>query len=120
PFRERGPNYVADGGTFTVRQDGRLIVTLRPEVRRFPVEGNTTTEAAIHPTLWGDLYAVIGEAKGEKGGFVTRIYFNPLVGWMWVGALIMVAGGVISLSDRRHRVGAPQRRAGAAAEPARA
>jgi cytochrome c-type biogenesis protein CcmF len=33
---------------------------------------------------------------------------------MWAGALIMVFGGVLSLSDRRHRVGAPKRRAAAA------
>jgi cytochrome c-type biogenesis protein CcmF len=50
---------------------------------------------------------------------VTRLYFNPLVVWMWIGALTMVAGGVLSLSDRRFRVGAPRRTAApAAAQPA--
>ena len=39
--------------------------------------------------------------------------FNPLVGWMWAGVMIMVSGGLISLSDRRHRIGAPSRRPGA-------
>jgi cytochrome c-type biogenesis protein CcmF len=63
----------------------------------------------------GDLYAVIGDAEGGDGGFVTRLYFNPLVGWMWAGGLIMVLGGALSLSDRRHRIGAPARKAGVAA-----
>jgi cytochrome c-type biogenesis protein CcmF len=70
----------------------------------------TTTEAAIRPTLLGDLYTVIGDADG-KGGYATRFYVKPLVHWIWAGALIMVFGGLISLSDRRHRVGAPARRA---------
>ena len=66
-----------------------------------------TTEAAIRPTFLGDLYAVIGDREEKSGGYVTRIYFNPLVPWMWVGAIFMVLGAAISLTDRRHRVGAP-------------
>ena len=81
----------------------------RPERRDYPVEGQQTTEAAIRPTLAGDLYAVIGEPQGN-GGYVTRLYFTPLVGWIWGGVGLMVLGGLISLSDRRHRVGAPAAR----------
>ena len=68
-----------------------------------------TTEAAIRPTFLGDLYAVIGDPDGE-GGFVTRLYFNPLVPWIWVGALVMMLGAGISLTDRRYRIGAPARK----------
>jgi cytochrome c-type biogenesis protein CcmF len=86
------------------------VVTLHPEKRTYSVERQQTTEAAIHTTFWGDLYAVIGDPSGTGGAFVTRIYFNPLVAWMWGGTLIMVIGGLVSLTDRRHRVGAPVRR----------
>ena len=110
----RGPNYVLLSGTFTVSRDGNRIVTLKPENRVYNVSRQPTTEAAIHVTFTGDLYAVIGD-QDEGGGFVTRLYFNPLVAWMWVGTIIMVFGGVLSLTDRRHRVGAPQRRIPAAA-----
>jgi cytochrome c-type biogenesis protein CcmF len=117
----RGPNYDAIAGTFEVTRKGKPMVTLVPEKRVYHVGQRPTTEAAIYPTFLGDIYAVIGDPEGDAGAFVTRLYFNPLVGWMWVGALVMVGGGIISLTDRRHRVGAPQRRSGAAAaEPARA
>ena len=113
----RGPNYAATQGTFRVDSGGRDIV-LTPEKRFYDVQGRTT-EAAIHPTFLGDLYAVLGDPRGEDGGFVTRLYFNPLVPWMWAGSFIMVLGGFVSLSDRRHRVGAPGRqKAGARATPA--
>ncbi|MCP5366206.1 MAG: heme lyase CcmF/NrfE family subunit [Hyphomicrobiales bacterium] len=113
----QGPNYSALRGKFTVSRGGEPVVDLWPEKRVYTVRAMPTTEAAIHPTFWGDLYAVVGDAQ-PGGSFVTRLYFNPLVGWMWAGGLIMVLGGVLSLSDRRYRVGAPTRRrvpAGAAA-----
>jgi cytochrome c-type biogenesis protein CcmF len=112
--RAAGPNYTAIRGTFEVSEDGTALTTLHPEKRTYPVEGRPTTEAAIHSMFLGDLYAVIGDPD-EKGGFVTRLYFNPLLPWIWAGALIMVAGGLISLSDRRHRIGAPARRGRTAA-----
>jgi cytochrome c-type biogenesis protein CcmF len=112
--RVTGPNYVADRGSFAVARGGEPVVTLNPEKRIYDTSRQPTTEAAIHPTFLGDLYAVIGDPDARPGappgGWVTRLYFNPLVPWMWAGALIMVLGGVISLSDRRHRVGAPARR----------
>ena len=105
-----GPNYTAVRGTFVVSRDGAPVVVLSPEKRVYQVQGQPTTEAAIHTTFLGDLYAVIGDPSNEApGAFVTRIYFNPLVVWMWAGAIIMALGGFLSLTDRRYRIGAPTR-----------
>nr|MBC8158045.1 heme lyase CcmF/NrfE family subunit [Alphaproteobacteria bacterium] len=106
----RGPNYTATRGRFVVSRDGARVAVLKPEKRIYPVQGQPTTEAAIKTTFLGDIYAVIGEPEGDAGGYVTRLYFNPLVPWIWGGILIMVVGGLFSLSDRRLRVGAPSRR----------
>jgi len=81
---------------------------LTAERRFYPVRNMTTTEAAIHTTWFADLYAVVGDAD-EKGGWTVRLYHNPLVPWIWVGAVLMALGGLVSLTDRRHRVGAPAR-----------
>ena len=115
-----GPNYTATRGTFVVDRDGVPVVVLHPEKRTYQVRDQPTTEAGIHSTFFGDLYAVIGDPSDEApGAFVTRLYFNPLVAWMWAGALIMALGGFLSLSDRRYRIGAPaRRRRGAAQAPA--
>ncbi|MBU6298245.1 MAG: DsbE family thiol:disulfide interchange protein, partial [Alphaproteobacteria bacterium] len=59
-----------------------------------------------------DLYAVLGDPDGT-GGFVVHIYHNPLVPWLFIGAILLVLGGIVSLTDRHHRVGAPLRRLGA-------
>ncbi len=116
----QGPNYTAVTGTFEVRHGGESVATLVAEKRNYPVGGMPTTEAAIH-TMWsGDLYAVIGDAEGTDGTYVTRLYFNPLVVWMWMGTLIMVFGATLSLTDRRYRVGAPRRSPSRASAPASA
>ena len=101
-----GPNYAAVEGRFRVFRDGREVALLTPQSRTYANPPMQTTEAAIRPRPSGDLYAVIGEPTAE-GVWATRLYFKPLVHWIWVGALVMAFGGLVSLSDRRHRVGAP-------------
>ncbi len=116
----RGPNYFIERGTFTVWRDGEVYTVLEPEKRRYMVQQRETTEAAIFTTPMKDLYAVLGD-RADGAGWVTRIYHSPLVPWMWIGSLTMILGGVLSLSDRRLRVGAPSRRradAPATAQPA--
>ena len=87
---------------------------LQPSKREFMIEQSGTTEAGIHASWRGDLYAVLGDSL-KDGAYSVRLYFNPLVRLIWLGTLIMFLGGAVSLSDRRLRVGAPKR---AAAKPA--
>ena len=102
-----GPNWREEFGVFDVSRSGHAVATLDPAKRRFAVERQTVTGAAIHRSFRGDLYVVLGDPAGE-GGHAVRIYFNPLVRLIWIGALVMFAGGALSLSDRRLRVGAPR------------
>jgi cytochrome c-type biogenesis protein CcmF len=112
-----GPNYAAVQGRFTVSRGGERIATLLPQTRSYSHPRMTTTEAAIRPRPGGDLYAVIGDPRGD-GAWATRLYHKPLVHWIWGGALLMALGGALSLSDRRHRLGVPARRRRAALAPA--
>jgi cytochrome c-type biogenesis protein CcmF len=114
----KGPNYAAQRATFTVRHKGEVVATLAPERRRYVVQGTETTEAALYTKWYADLYAVVGQGDGN-GAWTVRLYFKPLVPWLWAGALLMVFGGFVSLSDRRLRIGAPSvRRTAPAAQPA--
>lgn len=104
----QGPNYEALTGVIRVTREGREVAVMMPERRNFPAERQEKTEAAIRSTGLADLYIVIGENNGQ-GAWTIRAYYNHLAPWIWVGAVIMAAGGAISLSDRRYRVGAPGR-----------
>ena len=105
----KGPNYDAVRGIFDVSRAGDPVAVMTPESRVYNTSTMTTTEAAIRPTLTSDLYAVIGDPDG-KGGWAARLYHKPLVHWIWLGAILMSIGGIVSLTDRRHRVGAPKRK----------
>ena len=105
----QGPNWIAERGLLTVRRDGDFVTVLGPEKRFYPVAGMPTTEAAIRTTMLSDLYAAIGDGPDARGRWVVRLWHHPLVPWIWVGAIVMSLGGLVSLSDRRLRVGAPTR-----------
>jgi len=104
----KGPNYDFERGTFVVEGSmGRAFVML-PERRFYPVRQQSTTQAAITTNLLWNLYISFGEDNG-KGQYAVRLYFHPLVAWIWGGALLMALGGALSLTDRRLRIGMPQR-----------
>ncbi len=101
----KGPNYTATRGYFIATKNGAFIAAMMPEHRIFAVPPQPVTDAAIHTNFITDLYAVIGEPD-DKGGYVTRFYNNPLVPWIFIGAVIMACGGGVSLLGRR-RIGVP-------------
>jgi cytochrome c-type biogenesis protein CcmF len=105
----QGPNYQEQIGLVAVaRTNGTPVTELTPSKRIYQAPQQATTEAAIHVSWFGDLYVVLGDGLAD-GAQVVRVYFNPLVRLIWLGALLMALGGVFSLSDRRLRVGAPRR-----------
>ncbi len=108
-----GPNYREDVGLVEVTRGGRAVTELQPAKRLYDAPRQQTTEAGIHASWRGDLYVVLGDAQtGQavaQGSHVLRLYFNPLVRLIWLGSIVMFLGGFMSLSDRRLRIGAPQR-----------
>jgi len=107
-----GPNYLADRGTFRVfeaDEDGeaardRPVAVMHPEKRRYAQGGQVMTEAAIDAGLSRDLYVALGEPLDEQGtAWAVRIYHKPFVRLIWLGALMMMAGGLLAAADRRYR-----------------
>ena len=107
--QEVGPNYVSVAGVFDVSRSGLPVTSLAPEKRTYLVSGSQTTEAAIDVGFSRDLYLVLGERR-DGGSWVVRTYVKPFAAWIWAGAAIMALGGLLSLSDRRLRVGIGRRR----------
>ena len=68
----------------------------------------SSNETGIYNALNGDLYLALGDPL-KDGAFTVRFYFNPFVRLIWLGCLVMAIGGIVSLSDRRLRIGAPKR-----------
>jgi cytochrome c-type biogenesis protein CcmF len=103
----KGPNYAAREATIFVQHDGVPLLLMHPQRRSFPLQRQTTSDVAISTNFLRDLYVVLGEE--HDGTAVLRLHVNILAPWIWIGAVIMAGGGMLSLLDRRLRVGAPSR-----------
>jgi len=100
----KGTNYLALQGSFLVHDKNQNIITkLKPENRFYPVTGVFTSEASIHTNLFRDLYIVLGEGN-VKEGWIVRIYHNPLVIWIWIGAFTIFLGGLLSINKNLRKL----------------
>ena len=100
----KGPNYVALQGNFLVYDEDKNVITkLKPQNRFYPITNNFTTEASIHTNLLRDLYVVLGEGN-LKDGWVIKFYYNPLVVWIWMGALVIFFGGILSVKNSLNKL----------------
>ena len=109
-----GPNYLAEQGRLTVRRaDGSgRAETVTPERRFFPAGGQTTTEVGLDFRGLDDVYVVLGERTEVAGrpAWSVRLYWNPWARLIFLGPAIMALGGLLSLLDRRLRLGVGPRR----------
>ena len=104
---QQGPNYRELVASFNVSLDGDDLGVMTPSKRSFTTRGSSTTEAALMSRGASQLYLSLGETTAD-GGITVRIYHKPLVLLIWFGPVLMAFGGLLSLSDRRLRVGAPK------------
>ncbi|MBP2560557.1 cytochrome c-type biogenesis protein CcmF [Neorhizobium galegae] len=105
-----GPNYTEQRGHFAVSRGGVQVADVWSSKRLYTARRMPTTEAGILTFGLSQLYVSLGDAM-ESGGMVVRIWWKPFILCIWGGALVMMVGGFVSLSDRRLRVGAPSRKA---------
>ncbi|MFZ0839241.1 MAG: heme lyase CcmF/NrfE family subunit, partial [Xanthobacteraceae bacterium] len=95
-----GSNYRDLVARFTVRRDGEVLGSMQPAKRTFLSRNSSTSQAALMARGFSQLYVSLGDVSPD-GSIVVRIYHKPMVLMIWLGAVIMVAGGAFSLSDRR-------------------
>ncbi|WP_026782495.1 heme lyase CcmF/NrfE family subunit [Pleomorphomonas koreensis] len=103
-----GPNYSEIVASMSVRRDGVLRFVAAPSRRLYTTRQMPTSEAGIHTHGLSQFYVTLGGEGRQLGAVVVRMWDKPLVTLIWLGALVMMAGGALSLADRRLRVGAPK------------
>jgi cytochrome c-type biogenesis protein CcmF len=102
-----GPNYQSDEGHFTIAAPNGETRKAVPERRVYSASGQPTTEAAIETYGFSQLYLQLGEPAAGYAQ-VVRLWYKPFVTLIWLGAVLMAGAGLLSLTYRRLRVGAPR------------
>jgi cytochrome c-type biogenesis protein CcmF len=88
----QGPNYSEVLAYTVIRRGGAAVATVEPAKRNFPARETTVTEAGIVTLGFGQIYISLGDQHAD-------------------GSIIMAFGGIVSLSDRRLRIGFARRAA---------
>ncbi|MGM9485537.1 heme lyase CcmF/NrfE family subunit [Roseateles sp. NT4] len=96
-----GPNYRAAQATLSWHRGGAPVV-LQPEKRVYARRQMAMTEAAIARSPWRDVYASLGDADAD-GRWALRVQVKPFMAWVWIGALLMAAGGFWGVLARSRR-----------------
>jgi cytochrome c-type biogenesis protein CcmF len=113
---QTGPNYTATVAHMAIRSGGGQVADVDPAVRFYPTRQMSRSEAGIKTINFGQVY--VGISEGTTPGSVdARLYWKPLVTFIWFGAIVMALGGFCSLSDRRLRIGVARRVRKLAAAP---
>jgi cytochrome c-type biogenesis protein CcmF len=63
--------------------------------RRMPE--SPTTEVSMLHSIRDDLYVIVGQVNAETKVASFHTHVNPFVSWIWVGVLVLIAGGIISM-----------------------
>ena len=91
-------NYQSLIGVFALYNEKKLLSKIKPEKRYYYVSKTITTEAGIYHNIFQDFYIVLGEKQNDF--WKIKIYQNPLINLIWLGAFIMFFSGLISLRKK--------------------
>ena len=95
--QDSNPNYDTDFALLDVSKGGKHQLTLSPERRFYHASQTTSTIVALHSTPIADLYVIFMGRNPDSGRPIVKAFLNPLVSWIWVGVLIVVAGTLYAL-----------------------
>lgn len=95
-----GPNYKGTQAEFKISREGASKL-IYPEKRLYTIGQMAMTESAIDVTPFRDIYVALGEPLNANSWSV-RLYYKPLVRWIWAGGFMILAGGFLALTDRRY------------------
>ena len=94
---EEHANYGAVQAQVILRslKDDSILETLRPELRFYPKNKETTTEVALRMGQREDVYLVLAGIDESGTRASLKLFINPLQVWLWYGAILMIIGGIV-------------------------
>lgn len=91
-----------------VTRGGAAVATIEPGrriFRNFPEQ--PTALVGLDSNLQRDLYTFV-EGWDEAQRVRVQVFVNPLVAWLWIGAALYAAGGLVAFAPLRAPAAAPR------------
>ena len=83
---------------FSLSKKNSFEVMMTPSKRYYYTSKIITTEASIYNDWLQDFYIIIGDENEEK--WDVKIYQNPLISFIWFGAILMILSGIIGVRKK--------------------
>ena len=90
----QGKNYQSITATFSVTQNQHPIDHIQAEQRIYLSHEETLSKPGILANPWRDLYLALGIPLTD-GSWSVRLYYKPLVRWVWLGGFMLLASGLL-------------------------
>jgi cytochrome c-type biogenesis protein CcmF len=95
--QDTNPNYDSEYALLDVFRNGKKITQLAPEKRFYIASQQVQTMVANHSTLAWDLYVIYAGQNPDTNRPIIKVFLNPLVAWIWIGVVIVIAGTLVAL-----------------------
>jgi len=92
----QGSNFKSILATFSVERNHNSPQPLLAEQRIYSSHEQSLSKPGILANVYRDLYLALGSALPD-GSWSVRIYYKPLVRWIWAGGFMLLFGGLLSL-----------------------
>jgi cytochrome c-type biogenesis protein CcmF len=81
-----------------VLQHGKMLWPLHPAKLIYKKQPEAAqTEAAIGHGFRDDVYLALGTVNPSNKLAALQVHINPLVTWIWIGCLVLIAGSVVCM-----------------------
>ena len=95
--QDSNANYDTDYALLDVYKNGRKITQMAPEKRFYHASQTSSTMVALHSTAQADLYVIFEGRNPDSNRPIIKVFLNPLIAWIWIGVIIVVAGTLFGL-----------------------
>ena len=91
-----GVNYKAVQANIALWHKGQQQAMLHPQQRVYTASGADLAKTAIDAGFLRDIYVAVGQEQ-QDGRWSFRVYYKPLVRWIWAGGIMMALGGLCAM-----------------------
>ncbi|HEX8991289.1 MAG TPA: heme lyase CcmF/NrfE family subunit [Anaerolineales bacterium] len=80
-------------------KNGNYLGELHPRIDYYPDAQQNMTIPGERATMRDDLYVLLVDWQpANANGATFKVFVNPLVNWMWIGALVFAAGILVAVT----------------------